>query len=105
MCIYFDIESRLGLFLFALDTSPVMENNRKDELIMDELKMKLSTKFMRGIVSKLIAKAISKKLGYKVDIQLNDLDISVIDGDANINANVEVKINNEEFMKIMKSIV
>lgn len=72
---------------------------------MDELKMKLSTKFMRGIVSKLIAKAISKKLGYKVDIQLNDLDISVIDGDANINANVEVKINNEEFMKIMKSII
>lgn len=72
---------------------------------MDELKMKLSTKFMRGIVSKLITKAISKKLGYKVDIQLNDLDISVIDGDANINANVEVKINNEEFMKIMKSIV
>lgn len=72
---------------------------------MDELKMKLSTKFMRNIVSKLIAKAISKKIGYKVDIQLNDLDISVIDGDANINANVEVKINNEEFMKIMKSII
>ena len=82
-----------------------MENNRKDELIMDELKMKLSTKFMRGIVSKLISKVISKKFGYKVDIQLNDLDINVIDGDANINANVEVKINNEEFMKIMKSIV
>lgn len=72
---------------------------------MDELKMKLSTKFMRSIVSKLIAKAIYKKIGYKVDIQLNDLDISVIDGDANINANVEVKINNEEFMKIMKSII
>ncbi len=72
---------------------------------MDELKMKLSTKFMRNIVSKLIAKAIYKKIGYKVDIQLNDLDISVVDGDANINANVEVKINNEEFMKIMKSII
>ena len=72
---------------------------------MDEMKMKLSTKFMRNIVSKLIAKAIYKKIGYKVDIQLNDLDISVIDGDANINANVEVKINNEEFMKIMKSII
>jgi len=72
---------------------------------MDELKMKLSTKFMRNIVSKLIAKAIYKKTGYKVDIQLNDLDIGVVDGDANINANVEVKINNEEFMKIMKSII
>ena len=72
---------------------------------MDELKMKLSTKFMRNIVSKLIAKAIYKKTGYKVDIQLNDLDISVIDGDANIEANVGVKINNEEFVKIMKSII
>lgn len=67
--------------------------------------MKLSTKFMRGIVSKLIAKVIYKKTGYKVDIQLNDLDISVIDGDAKLEANVEVKMNNEEFMKIMKSII
>lgn len=72
---------------------------------MDELKMKLSTKFMRNIVSKLIAKAIYKKTGYNVDIQLNDLDISVVDGDANIGANIEIKINNEEFMKLMKSII
>ncbi len=71
---------------------------------MDEMKLRLSTRFMRSLVSKLIAKAIYKKFGYKVDIQLNDLDISVIDGEANINTNVEVKINNGEFMKIMKSI-
>lgn len=72
---------------------------------MDEMKMKLSTKFMRGIVSKLIAKVIYKKTGYKVDIQLNDLDVSVIDGDAKLVANVEAKMSNEEFMKIMKSII
>ena len=71
---------------------------------MDEMKLRLSTRFMRSLVSKLIAKAIYKKFGYKVDIQLNDLDISIIDGEANINTNVEVKINNGEFMKIMKSI-
>lgn len=94
-----------ALFFIRVIYISYYEKNRKDELIMDELKMKLSTKFMRGIVSKLISKFVSKKLGYKVDIQLNDLDIAVIDGDANINANVEVKINNEEFMKIMKSIV
>lgn len=72
---------------------------------MDEMKMKLSTKFMRGIVSKLIAKVIYKKTGYKVDIQLNDLDVSIIDGDAKLVANVEAKMSNEEFMKIMKSII
>lgn len=71
---------------------------------MDEMRVKLSTKFMRNLVSKLIARAIRKKLGYKVEIQLNDLDISVIDGETNIKTNVEIKLNNDEFIKIMKSI-
>lgn len=71
--------------------------------MLDEMKVKLSTKFMRNIVSKLIAKAIYKKFGYKVDIQLKDLDISVSNGEAKINTNVEVNIDNNEFMKIIKS--
>ena len=71
---------------------------------MDEMKLKLSTKFMRGIVAKLIAKAIYKKIGYKVDIQLNDLDVSIIDGETKICTNVELKCNSDEFTKIMKSI-
>ena len=71
---------------------------------MDEMKLKLSTKFMRSIVSKLIARAIYKKYGYKVNIQLNDLDISMIDGETSINTNVEVRLNSDEFRKIMKDI-
>lgn len=71
---------------------------------MDEMKVKLTTKFMRNIVSKLIAKAIYKKYGYKVNIQLNDLDISVIDGDTKLTTNVEVTLDNKEFMKIVKSV-
>lgn len=71
---------------------------------MDEMKVKLSTKFMRGIVAKLIAKAIQKKLGVKINIQLNDLDISVIDGKTKIATNVEVELESKEFMKLMKNI-
>lgn len=71
---------------------------------MDRLYMTLSTKFMRNIVSKLIAKSIYKKYGYKINIQLNDLDVSVIDGEADIKANVEVKLESSEFMKIIKDI-
>lgn len=69
---------------------------------MDELKMKLSTKFMKGIVSKLISMTIQKKTGYKVNIQLNDLDIKIIDGEAHIHADVDGTINKDEFMKIIK---
>lgn len=71
---------------------------------MDEMKLKLSTKFMRGMVAKLIARFIYKKYGYKVNIQLNDLDISVIDGETSINTNVEIKLDSKEFMNIMKTI-
>lgn len=72
--------------------------------MMDEMKLKLSTKFMRGLVAKLVSKIIYKKLGYKIDIQLNDLDVSVINGETKILVNAEVKCNSNEFMKIMKTI-
>lgn len=71
---------------------------------MDEMKLKLSTKFMRGMVSKLISRTIYKKIGYRVDIQLNDLDVQIVDGETKIDANVEIKINSNEFMKIMNAI-
>lgn len=72
---------------------------------MDEMKLKLSTKFMRGIVSKLIARSIYKKYGYRVNVQLNDLDINIVDGETTINTNVEAKISSEEFRKIMTKLV
>lgn len=71
--------------------------------MFDEMKVNLSTKFMRNIVSKLIAKAIYKKFGYKLNIQLKSLSVNVVNGEAKINTNAEVNIDNEEFMKIIKS--
>lgn len=70
---------------------------------MDVMKIKLSTNFMRSIVSKLISMSINKKFGCKVDIQLNDLDIEFIDGEAKVSTNVEVRMSNKEFMKIVKT--
>ena len=70
---------------------------------MDELKMRLTTRFMRNLVSKLISRSIHKKYGYKVDIQLNDLDVSIIDGETEINVNAKVKLDSKEFVKIIKS--
>lgn len=71
---------------------------------MDELRVKLSTRFMRNIVAKLIARSIRKKYGYKIDIQLNDLDVWAIDGDTTVKLNAEIRMNSNEFKKIMKGI-
>ena len=71
---------------------------------MDELKMRLTTRFMRNLVSKLMSRSIYKKYGHKVDIQLNDLDVSIIDGETEINVNAKVKLDSKEFVKIIKTI-
>ena len=71
---------------------------------MDELKLNLSSKFMKGIVTKLIAKAIYKKTGYKIDVELNSINVEVIDGKTHIHANVDVEIDNNELKKIVSTI-
>ena len=71
---------------------------------MDEMKLNLSTKFMRSLVASLITKAIQKKLGYKVDIQLNELSAEVVNGQAQLHVNVDAKLDSDEFKKILESI-
>lgn len=70
---------------------------------MDELKLSLSTKFMRGIVTKIISKAIYKKTGYDVSIQLNEIKLETVDGKVCIHADVDAEVKNEDFMNIFKS--
>ena len=71
---------------------------------MDELRVKLTTKFMKNMTAKWIAKTIRKKYGYKIDIQLNDIDISSFNGNTDVKLNVEMKLNSDEFKKIMETI-
>lgn len=70
---------------------------------MDELKLILGTKFMRGIVTKIIAKAILKKTGYHVDIDLHEISAEVVDGKVYLHANVDAAINTEDLVDIIKS--
>ena len=70
---------------------------------MDE--MKISSKFTRNMVSKLITKAIKKKAGYNIDIQLNDFNVVVIDGRAHIHLNTDVELNNDELENLISKFI
>ena len=70
---------------------------------MDILMLKLSTKFMKGIIAKLISKAIHNKHGFKIDIQFNELQLENHGGKIHIHANVDGEIEESEFKKIIKS--
>ena len=71
---------------------------------MDELKLKLSTRFTRKMVSKMISRSIRKKYGYNIDIHLEDLDIESIDGETNVTANVELRFSNDELVRLLQKV-
>lgn len=68
---------------------------------MDELNLKIHTKIMRKIVAKLLSKAISKKFGCKINVQVNGLEVKMIEGTTKLSTNVEMDINNDDFMKVL----
>lgn len=71
---------------------------------MDELMLKLSTKFMKGLVAKRLSKKIYQKFGCKIDIKLNDVQIDTVDGDIKLHINADGKIRRAEFERLMERI-
>lgn len=71
---------------------------------MDMLMLKISTKFMKGIVAKIISKKAYKKFGYKIDIQLNDVQIDMTNGNVRLHIDADAKMNRTEFERLMENI-
>ncbi len=69
---------------------------------MDE--MKISSKFMRNLIAKLVKRTVKKKVGYEVDIQLNELTATVTDGTAHVHLSVDAELNKDELTKILGTI-
>ena len=63
----------------------------------------LRSKFMRKVISKLLSKSIKSKTGYEIDVQFDELNASVEDGEITVKAKLEAKMSKDEFMKILKS--
>ena len=66
--------------------------------------MQIKTSFMRGLVAKIISISIYKKLGYKVDIGIEDISIQINDHDANINLNANVHMKVDDLKTFTKLI-
>lgn len=69
---------------------------------MDE--MKIGSKFTTNIISKLIAMVIRKKFGYEVELKLNEVNATVIDGKTHVHLDVDAELDKEELIKILKII-
>lgn len=69
---------------------------------MDEMKIKST--FMTNTISKLVGMALRKKLGYDIDIQVNEVNATSIDGRTRVHLDVDAEISKDELVKLLKSI-
>lgn len=69
---------------------------------MDELKLNITTAFMKNLIAKTIAKMIQKKLGYSLDILLNQIEIKATDGKIRIHIDADAVTTNDDLLKIIK---
>ena len=65
---------------------------------MDE--MKIGSKFTTGILSKLIAMLIRKKFGYDVELKLNEVNATVIDGKTHVHLDVDAELEKDDMLLI-----
>lgn len=71
---------------------------------MDELKLNLTTNWMKGIIAKIIAKAIRKKLGCDIDILINNVSVKAADGKIQIHVDIDAETTGKDFMKLIKNV-
>lgn len=69
---------------------------------MDEMKIKLSTKLMRGIVAKIASKVILKKFGFKPEIQLNGISIEKINDKIHLHIDVDADVEEKDLLKVTR---
>lgn len=70
---------------------------------MNELKLNITTTFMKNLIAKTISKIIRKKLGYSLDILLNQIEIKATDGKIRIHIDADAVTTNDDLLKMIKT--
>lgn len=65
-------------------------------------KLILETPFVKGILAGFIGRALKKKLGYNIDIQIYNINAISENGKIRLRADMAAETTTEEFSKIIK---
>ena len=70
---------------------------------MDELKIAINSAFMKRIIKIVLSKVIEKKLGYQIDIQINEIKADVSGGVVKLTLDIDGQTTTDELSKLLKS--
>lgn len=63
--------------------------------------MKFDSAFSTGIISKLFGRTIRKKLGYDIDISINNVVVTTNDGKVKVHLDLDADMSQEDFKKLI----
>lgn len=66
---------------------------------MDEVK--IISKLMRGVISKILSRAINKNLGIRADLQIRKIEASINEEKAHIHLDIDADITKDELDKLL----
>lgn len=69
---------------------------------MDELK--IISNFTRSLLSKLIGTVLRKKSGCEVDLKINNINATIIEGKTHIHLDLDIEMEKEELLKLLKKV-
>ena len=69
---------------------------------MDEVN--IISGFTRGLISKIVESAVKKKVGYDVDIRLNEFNAKITEGKARVHLNVDAELDQNELKTLLKTV-
>ena len=72
--------------------------------MMDEMRLKLSTKWMKGMVAKILEKAILKSVGYRPRIHIEEIMLEMRDGKIGFKINAGGEIDEKVLEKVNRII-
>ena len=71
----------------------------------DLLKLKLGSIIMKGVITGFLKKQIKNKFDAEVEIQINDLDVSVENGKAHLHIDIDGDLTGDELAKLIKNLM
>ena len=71
---------------------------------MDLFKLNLGSKLMKKIAAKLIIKYIKKHFEVNPELELDQLEIKYVDGDAVLRTSLELRVDKKEVKKLLRKL-